>query len=302
MILSLKSYPSDRGTFLYISKSSITHRMSDIFPIEVDGLLLTKAVISIGIVVALSLIAERVGPRAAGLLTGLPLGGGMVIIFTGAEQGTAFATEAAAHMVPGFVTTLTFIYLYGIVSVCQQLGGIKAIGMPLLVANLGYVIVAWLVSIISLGVLISIPLVIVGMILTSRAMINLPNTPILARVRFGWRVLMFRAGMATSTILLITAIAGNIGAQWTGILTAYPMTLLPLILVIHITYSGNEIAAVLKHVPMGLGGVISFCISATYSLPALGLGWGTAFAYLVAFTYLLGYSTLSQLWRKNKAI
>ena len=152
--------------------------MSDIFPIEVDGLLLTKAVISIGIVVALSLIAERVGPRAAGLLTGLPLGGGMVIIFTGAEQGTAFATEAAAHMVPGFVTTLTFIYLYGIVSVCQQLGGIKAIGMPLLVANLGYAIVAWLVSIISLGVLISIPLVIVGMILTSRAMINLPNTPI----------------------------------------------------------------------------------------------------------------------------
>ena len=252
--------------------------MSDIFPIVVDGLLLAKAMISIGIVVALSLIAERVGPRAAGLLTGLPLGGGMVIIFTGAEQGTAF------------------------VSMRQQLGGIKAIGMPLLVANLGYAIVAWLVSIASIGVLISIPLVIAGMILTSRAMIKLPNTPILARVRFGWRVLMFRAGMATSTILLITAIAGNIGAQWTGILTAYPMTLLPLILVIHIAYSGNEIAAVLKHVPMGLGGVISFCISATYSLPALGLGWGTAVAYLVAFTYLLGYSALSQFWQKNKAI
>jgi len=275
--------------------------MFDIFPIVVDGLLLAKAVISIGIVVALSLIAERVGPRAAGLLTGLPLGGGMVIIFTGTEQGTAFATEAAAHMVPGFVTTLTFIYLYGIVSARQGLGGIKAIVMPLLAANFGYAVIAWLVSVTKLGIIESIPLVIAGMVLTSRAMRNLPNTPIMARVRFGWRVLMFRAGMATSTILLITAIAGNIGAQWTGILTAYPMTLLPLILVIHITYSGNETAAVLKHVPMGLGGVISFCIAATYSLPELGLGWGTAVAYLAAFTYLLGYSALSQLWRKMKA-
>lgn len=275
--------------------------MFDIFPIVVDGLLLAKAVISIGIVVALSLIAERVGPRAAGLLTGLPLGGGMVIIFTGTEQGTAFATEAAAHMVPGFVTTLTFIYLYGIVSARQGLGGIKAIVMPLLAANFGYAVIAWLVSVTKLGVIESIPLVIAGMVLTSRAMKNLPNTPIMARVRFGWRVLMFRAGMATFTILLITAIAGNIGAQWTGILTAYPMTLLPLILVIHITYSGNETAAVLKHVPMGLGGVISFCIAATYSLPELGLGWGTAVAYLAAFTYLLGYSALSQIWRKMKA-
>jgi len=274
--------------------------MVDVFPIVVDGLLLAKALISIGIVVALSLIAERVGPRAAGLLTGLPLGGGMVIIFTGTEQGTEFAAEAAAHMVPGFVTTLTFIYLYGVVAARKGEGGLKAITLPLIVANVGYAIVAWLVSIVSLGVLVSIPIVIAGMILTSRAMNYLPNTPIMARVRFGWRVLMFRAGMATSTILLITAIAGNIGAQWTGILTAYPMTLLPLILVIHITYTGHEIAAVLKHVPMGLGGVISFCVSATYSLPALGLGWGTTVAYLVAFTYLLGYSSLSQLFRMKK--
>jgi len=274
--------------------------MNDMFPIVLDGLLFAKAAISIGIVVALSLIAERVGPRAAGLLTGLPLGGGMVIIFTGTEQGTVFAAEAAAHMVPGFLTTLTFIYLYGVVSAHQGQGGIKAIILPTVVANIGYAIVAWLVSIVSLGVIISIPIVIAGMIVTSRAMRSLPNTPIMARVRFGWRVLMFRAGMATSTILLITAIAGNIGPQWTGILTAYPMTLLPLILVIHITYSGHEIAAVLKHVPMGLGGVISFCVSATYSLPALGLGWGTTVAYLVAFTYLLGFSSISQLLRSKK--
>ena len=37
----------------------------------VGAMVAAKALVSIGIVVALSLIAERVGPRAAGLLTGL---------------------------------------------------------------------------------------------------------------------------------------------------------------------------------------------------------------------------------------
>lgn len=266
----------------------------------VDGLFLAKAIVSIAIVVALSLIAERAGPRTAGLLTGLPLGGGMVIVFTGLEQGTAFAADAARHMVPGFITTGTFVYLYAVVAAKQNLGGIRGTLMPMLVANIGYAVTAWLVSLSPFGFWISVPVLVGFLIFVSRIMMPLPNTPIMARVRFGWRVMAFRAGTATLAILIITGIAGNVGAQWTGILTAYPMTLLPLILVLHITYAGHEVAAVLKHVPMGLGGVISFCVSATYTLPTFGLAWGTTLAYLVAFAYLLCYSQLNSMWIKRR--
>jgi hypothetical protein len=68
----------------------------------IDALFLLKALFSISIVVGLSLIAERAGPRVAGLLTGLPLGAGIVIIFTGIEQGAVFSTQAAQHMVPPY--------------------------------------------------------------------------------------------------------------------------------------------------------------------------------------------------------
>jgi len=267
----------------------------------IDTLFIFKALASISIVVALSLIAERAGPRVAGLLTGLPLGAGMVIIFTGAEQGAEFAARSAHHMVPGFITTLVFVYIYAAVAARQGIGGITGVMLPSLLANAGYALCAFAVSFTQLPLWASVPMIAVCLVCASKLMAYLPNTPIMARVSFGWRVMAFRAGMATSAILLITGIAGNVGEQWTGILTAFPITLYPLILVIHITYSGNEIAAVLKHVPMGLGGVVSFCITAAFSLPAFGLTWGTALAYVVAATYLLSYSQLSRWWLSRKA-
>ncbi len=267
----------------------------------IDTLFILKALVSISIVVGLSLIAERAGPRIAGLLTGLPLGAGIVVIFTGAEQGADFAARSAHHMVPSFVTTLVFVYIYAAIAARQGIGGIKGVMLPSLLANIGYAVSAFAMSHTRLPLMVSVPLIMLCLVAASRMMTYLPNTPIMARVSFGWRVMAFRAGMATSAILLITGIAGNVGEQWTGILTAFPITLYPLILVIHITYTGNEIAAVLKHVPMGLGGVVSFCWAAAFSLPAFGLGWGTAAAYVAAAAYLISYSQLSGWWIARKA-
>ncbi len=271
-------------------------------PMLIDTLFVLKALCSISIVVTMSLIAERAGPRTAGLLTGLPLGAGMVIIFTGAEQGAGFAARSAHHMVPGFVTTLVFVYVYAAVAAKEGIGGVRGVLMPSLCANTAYAASAWLISLTQIPLLYSVPLILVCLVVTSKLMAYLPNTPIMARVRFGWRVMAFRAGMATTAILLITGVAGNVGEQWTGILTAFPITLFPLILVIHITYTGNEIAAVLKHVPMGLGGVISFCVTAAYSLPAMGMLWGTLLAYVAAAVYLLGVSQLNRWWMIRKRV
>lgn len=267
-------------------------------PEMLNHLLIMKALISVGIVVSLSLVVERIGPRAAGLLTGLPLGAGMVIVFTGIEQGTAFAAAAGGHMVPGFMTTPVFIYLYATVAAKLNKGGVLAVIVPAIVANSGYGCAAWLVSLTSFSLIEAIPLVAVVVYLASRVMATLPDKTIVTRVRFGWWVLAFRAGMATAAILIITGIADQVGPQWTGILTAYPITLFPLILVIHMTYAGQEIAAVLKHVPAGLGSVLSFCIVVALTLDNLGLIWGVAAAYAAAAMYLLTYSTLHNMREK----
>lgn len=265
------------------------------------GLVVVKAAFSIGLVIALSLTAERVGPRVAGLLTGLPLGAGIVVIFTGIEQGPVFAAEAAYHMVPSFFTTLVFILVYGAVAASRNEGGLKAIVAPSIAAILGYAMAAYVVSLTQIPLIVSLPVIALLLILTSKLMAYLPNTPIVTRVRFGWGVLMFRALVAALSIVIISSGAGAIGPQWTGILTAFPITLYPLILVIHITYRGEEIAAVLKHVPLGLGGVISFCWAVTWGLPTLGLFWGTLFGYAAAITYLSTFAWVSRYWRQRGA-
>ncbi len=265
----------------------------------IDALFLLKALTSIGIVVALSLIAERLGPRAAGLLTGLPLGAGMVVIFTGIEQGADFAAAAAGHMVPGFITTLVFIYAYALIAERRGAGGVLATAFPLLGAHIGYGVTAWAVGQTVWPMEVAVPVVVLALFIAQRFMRAIPDKPISNRVRFGWGVLAFRAGMATSVILLITGIAAAVGPQWTGILTAYPITLLPVILVLHITYAGGEVASVLKHVPAGLGSVISFCFTVHYSVPVWGLAAGITAGYGVAFAFLLLISKVSR--RKRAA-
>lgn len=263
------------------------------------SLLLLKAVVSIAIVVGLSIAAERSGPRLAGLLIGLPLGAGMVVVFTGYEQGEDFAAASAVHMVPGFITTIVFIYIYGAIAARQDIGGIRGIIHPTVWAHAGYALAAWAISHVQVPLEYSVPFIIVSIIIGHRIMAYLPDKPITARVTFGWKVLAFRAGMATTVIVIITSIAGKVGPQWTGILTAYPITLFPLILVLHITYAGAEVAAVLKHVPFALGSVTSFCIAIIFAVPTFGLGWGVLLAYGAAAIYLLMCSAALRKFRTN---
>lgn len=259
-----------------------------------SGILIAKALVSITVVVGLSIVAERLGPRAAGLLTGMPLGAGIIVVFTGIEQGTAFAADAAVYMVPGFVTTLAFVYLYAAVSAWRNANGVGAVVLPAVCAHAGYALVAVAASLVRPPLLLSLPVMAVLLIATSQLMKSLPGTPIKDRVRFGPGVALFRAVTATSAILIVTGIAKAVGPQWTGILTAYPLTLFPLIIVLHVAYKGEHIAAVLKHVPLGLASVLAFCVTVAYALPAFGLALGVVAGYVVAFCFLVMLSYITR--------
>lgn len=255
-----------------------------------SGILIAKAVVSISVVVGLSIVAERLGPRAAGLLTGMPLGAGIIVVFTGIEQGAAFAADAAVYMVPGFATTLVFVFLYAAVAAWRNANGVAAVVLPALCAHAGFALAAYGASLVRPSILVSLPVMAVLLIATSHLMRGLPGTPIANRVRFGIGVALFRAATATSAILIVTGVARTVGPQWTGILTAYPLTLFPLIIVLHTAYKGEHIAAVLKHVPLGLASVLAFCVTVAYALPAFGLAFGVLAGYGVAFCFLLGLS------------
>ena len=75
-------------------------------------LLLAKIVVSAGLVVAVTAVAERFGPRVGGLAASLPQLAVVSLIFFGLEQGLPFAAESAFWNIAGICATIPFVIGY----------------------------------------------------------------------------------------------------------------------------------------------------------------------------------------------
>jgi hypothetical protein len=79
-------------------------------------MLLLKLLLAPLIIVAVTLIGRRWGPRAAGLAAGLPVTTGPVSVFLALERGPAFAARAAGGTVAGLIATGAFCAAYAVVA------------------------------------------------------------------------------------------------------------------------------------------------------------------------------------------
>ena len=74
--------------------------------------LFSKIIVTVGMVLSLSAVAERVSPRVAGLLSGYPLGAAIALFFMGLEIGPDFAAQSAVYTLVGLVASQVFVYGY----------------------------------------------------------------------------------------------------------------------------------------------------------------------------------------------
>src|SRR5690625_1237741 len=102
---------------------------------------LAKLAISIGIVLGLSLVAERVSTRIAGLLAGYPLGTAIALFFIGLEIAPAFAAESAVFSLAGFTATMALGCGY---LLCGRRDGLRGV----LGGTIGALVAWWLASLI----------------------------------------------------------------------------------------------------------------------------------------------------------
>ncbi len=96
-----------------------------------------------------------------------------------------------------------------------------------------------------------------------------------------------RAGFAAVVILAITTVAGVVGPRWAGLFSAFPITMLPLLVIIQFTYQPEHVRTIIKNVPRGLGSLLVYAMVVAASYPGLGIAWGTILGYLAATLYLI---------------
>ncbi|MAC48079.1 MAG: hypothetical protein CMI12_14715 [Oceanospirillum sp.] len=271
-------------------------------------LILIKVLVSVATVIALSLIAEQVSPRIAGLLSGYPLGTAIALFFIGYEISPEFAAEGAVYTLAGFASTLmlTTGYLFGSRELArhsavqhkpnsdmgkdsaqESQAGWRAV-IKASLAGIGLFLLSGLViQQFSLTLITAACLPALAILACIWGYRHIPETQVGQRVKMSFSVLMFRALVAAGIVLVITGAAHVVPAATAGVLAAFPISMFPFLVLMHRSYGAAKAHTIIKHYPTGLGSLMVYATSVACFYVSLGLLWGTLLAFALATVYLL---------------
>jgi len=252
-------------------------------------IVLLKIGVTLTMVVSLSVVAEHVSPRVAGVLSGYPLGAAIALFFIGLEIGPGFAADSAVYTTAGLVGTLCFVYAYYRMALRCRRGEIAAASAAAIV---GYAAAIGLLQTVNLTKTMAVLLPVVATVAFGYLLRRIPDTRIDRPVRLTIRVLVLRAALAALILVAVTGAAHWVGPRWAGLFSAFPTTLFPLILIVHMGYGREHVYTIVKNFPRGLGALICYSLVVSLAYPAWGLYAGTAAAFAAATGYLVGFGAL----------
>jgi uncharacterized membrane protein (GlpM family) len=246
-----------------------------------------KAAAAGAIVLGLSLLAERVKPKIAGIIAGAPLGALISFYMLGIEQGPAFVIASVPHAIAGMSGVLVFIAAYHQTSLrAQRLNALVSTFAGLL----GYLVVALALERIRFTVITALPVAIAVAVVVGYLFRRTEDVRIARPARLTLGLLVVRAGGAAFFVVSAVALAKALGPGWAGVLMGFPLTLLPTMLIVHLTYSREHVYVMLQGFPIGIGSVLTYLITVPWSFGTLGVHLGTAVALAAAWAYLVGLS------------
>ncbi len=244
---------------------------------------LLKMGIAIVMVLFLSVLAEVASPRFAGIFSGYPLGAAINLFFIGIEISPEFASESALYTALGLIATQVFAYGYFQISVrLRSPNGIGPTAAASLTGIAGYFASAAVLRTMPVSLVTAILFPSLSILAFNYLFRGLRNVTIQSRVGLSAQVLLFRSVFAASAIVLVTSTAKLAGPRWAGLFSAFPITMLPFVAIIHLTYGAEYAQTVLKNVPRGLTSLVVYSVAVSVSYKSLGVYAGTAIAYGLA--------------------
>ena len=258
--------------------------MADILSI----LNILKIAAAVAMVLLLSFLAERVSPRFAGVFSGFPLGAAISLFFIGYEIGPEFAGKAAVFSTAGLTAILFFDYgYYRAARRSENLGRGLRIATALSVGLAAYFLAALVLERVRVGLWAAVLITTTAVFLFDRLFRNVANAPLRSQPRIGWGTTLLRGLFAGGVVVAVTMSAMAVGPAWAGLFSAFPITLLPFLVIIHYAHEPEYAYTILKNMPRGLMSLVIYCSAVALLYPRLGVGWGTAVAYLSAAVYLI---------------
>jgi hypothetical protein len=212
----------------------------------------------------------------------------MALFFYGFELGPRFAADAAVFALLGLIATQSFVYVYYQLSVSlRRWSACWSSFFSSIGAVATFLALARLFSYLPAIPFLAMALTVLSMGLFIFLLRKLPDTIIERPVRLGFGVLLLRALFSAGIIVAITTAAKVVGERWAGLLSGFPITLFPFILIIHLTYRTAPVHTIIKNFPRGMGALVLYSISVYLLYPRIGIYLGSVAAFGAATLYLL---------------
>ena len=241
------------------------------------AILAVKLLLAPSFVVGASLAARRFGARVGGLIAGLPVVAGPIVLVYALVHGRAFAADAAAGTLLGLVSLIGFVVVYA------RLAGRRAWVSSLLAGWFAFALGTLAFSVVSLPAGAALAVAGAGLL---AGLALLPRAGAEQRVHPApptWD-LPVRAGCALVLVLTLTAIAGWLGPQLSGLLAPFPIIATVLATFTHAQRGTDELLRLLRGLISGFGAFALFFFTLALSLRTLDTP--TAFALASALALL----------------
>jgi hypothetical protein len=231
-------------------------------------LLLLKLALVPFLIGAVTLVGRRYGPRASGLLVGLPLTSGPVVLFQAVEQGREFASRSALGTLTGLVALSGFCLAY------SSLAHVQAWRAPWSACALAgwsaYLLAAWLLLGVKLD-LVGSTLLVLGTLAAVQMLLPRGGSSRSSAPAPAWD-LPFRMVAATAMVLLLTGMADRLGPRLSGLLAPFPIYASVVTISTHLVEKSSSALSVLRGVVLGSYGFALFFIIVSATLVPWGIG------------------------------
>jgi hypothetical protein len=251
-------------------------------------ILAIRMIITAGFVLAATVTAERAGPLVGGLIATLPLAGGPVYVFLALDHDSHFIAAGALNTLAINAVNVVFALTYALLAQRRSL-----------LVSLSLALAAWIALAVAtyavpwtLLTAIVLNVVVIGACLILAWPLRKVSMPLLYR---RWYDLFLRAVMAAALVGITVTASYHIGPAGSGILAAFPIILISVILILHTRVGGRPTAAVMANAVLGLVGFACACIV----LHVTAEPFGSALALLLALAASIGWSLLVLLARRR---
>jgi uncharacterized membrane protein (GlpM family) len=240
-------------------------------------LLAVKLLLAPSFVVGASLIARRFGARVGGLIGGLPVVAGPILLAYALAHGRAFAAGAAAGTLLGLVSLIAFVVVYA------HLAGRLAWGASMLAGWLAFAAITAFFDAFALPLGVALVLAALALALGLAALPRPAGKALEHGAPPAWD-LPLRAACAAALVLSLTAIAGWLGPQLSGLLAPFPIIATVLATFTHVQRGTDELRRLLRGLLSGFAAFALFCVALAVALRRLDTGAAFALATALALS------------------